>query len=524
MIKQENFRFGRYITNNNDTRWADADEIKNAATIKCINIEADNCPGAGIPIISDGRTVYVDNSDTHTLIFGSTGSKKTRLFGMPLINILALGGESFIATDPKGELYNKTSSLVAAKGYKVFVLNFRELNKSDYWNPLILPYELYHNGKTDEAVSLINDFINSIAEPQRINTKDIYFIELACSQILANMLFFIATASPEEANIYSFVNFFTANSSPENTNKLARFVADGSIASINFKSVLTNKAAEKTFANVTSCVSAMLNPFIIRKTLCQVLSQSSFDIRSIGRSKTAIYINVPDEKTTLHYLVTIFIKQTYETLVAESHQREDMKLPVRVNFVLDEFCNIPAIPDMASMISAARSRNMRFFLMAQSLWQLKQKYKDDANTIKGNCDNWVFLTSREYDLLQEISNLCGNTIYKESNDSIISRPLISISELQRLKKEYGETLILHGRNYPFVTELPDINEYKFKIYPQIKREEHQLPKIARYNADKVINAMIDKIIPIPFSVEVFGNERYCDDSYKKPEKKDALDW
>ena len=200
-----------------------------------------------------------------------------------------------------------------------------------------------------------------------------------------------------------------------------------------------------------------------------------------------------------------------------------MRLPVRMNFVLDEFCNIPAIPDMASMISAARSRNMRFFLMTQSLWQLKQKYRDDANTIKGNCDNWVFLTSREYDLLQEISSLCGNTTYKESNDNINSRPLISISELQRLKKEYGETLILHGRNYPFVTELPDINEYKFKACPQIKREERQLPKIVRYNVDKVINSIIDKKKPIPFSVEVFGRETYCDDSYKKTSKEDDLD-
>jgi len=523
-MKQENYRFGRYITNDNISRWADLDEIKDASTIKKINIESDNCPGAGIPVISDGRIVYVDNSDTHSLIFGSTGSKKTRLFGMPLISILALGGESFIATDPKGELYDKTSGLVAAKGYKIYVLNFRDLEKSDYWNPLMQPYVLYHSGKTDEAVSLINDFINSIAEPQRSNSKDIYFVELACSQILANMLFFIATASPEEVSIYNFANFFMANSTPDKTERLANFTAEGSIASINYKSILTNKAVERTFANVSSCVAAMLNPFIIRKTLCQVLSQCSFDIRSIGKTKTAVYVIIPDEKTTLHYLVTIFVKQTYETLINEAHQMGKMKLPVRVNFVLDEFCNIPAIPDMPSMISAARSRNMRFFLMAQSLWQLRQKYKDDANTIKANCDNWVFLTSRDLDLLQEISNLCGETIYKESDETVKSRPLISISELQRLKKEFGETLILHGRNYPFVTELPDIDEYKFNIYPQIKRDERQLPKIPGYNADKVINSILEKRIPIPFSVEVFGKEIYADDSYVKIKNKDTVDW
>jgi len=518
-MKQENYKFGRYISNDNNSRWADADEIKTAATIKRINIEADACSGAGIPIISDGRTVYVDNSDTHTIIFGSTGSKKTRLFGLPLINILAMAGESFIATDPKGELLNRTSGLVAAKGYKIIVLNFRDFKQSDYWNPIMLPYFLYHSGKTDEAISLINDFITALAEPQKKTANDVYFIDLACSQILANMLFFIETASPEEANIYNFTNFFVKKSSPEETEKLSKFAADGSIASINYKSILTNKSADKTFANVSACVSVMLNPFIIRKSLCQVLSRSSFDIRNIGKTKTAIYIIVPDEKTTLHFLVSTFIKQTYEALINEAQQQGNNKLPVRLNFVLDEFCNIPAIPDMASMISAARSRNMRFFLIAQSLWQLNQKYKEDADTIKGNCDNWIFLTSREYNLLKEISNLCGDTFFRDSDGSIRSRPLISISELQRLKKEYGETLILHGRNYPFVTELPDINEYKFNIYPHFKTEERELPKMALYDADKVINAIINQQRHLPFSIEVYGKKTYYSEVIKKPEKK-----
>ena len=144
-MKQENYKFGRYITKDYNSRWADSSELKEASTITCINIEEDDCPSGGIPIISDGRTAYIDHSDTHSIIFGSTGSKKTRLFGMPLINILAMAGESFIATDPKGELYNKTSGLVAEKGYKTIVLNFRDLKQSDFWNPLMLPYKLYHN-------------------------------------------------------------------------------------------------------------------------------------------------------------------------------------------------------------------------------------------------------------------------------------------------------------------------------------------------------------------------------------------
>ena len=342
--------------------------------------------------------------------------------------------------------------------------------------------------------------------------------------MLANLLFFIETATPEEANIYSFANFFTSKCSPESTAELNKYVADGSVASVNFNGILTNKIADKTFANISSCVSVMLSPFIVRRTLCQMLSRSSFDISNIGKEKSAIYIIVPDEKTTLHFLVTTFIKQIYEALINEAQQQENNKLLVRLNFVLDEFCNIPKIPDMASMISAARSRNMRFFLMAQSMWQLKHKYDDDAETIKGNCDNWVFLTSREYDLLKEISDLCGDTFYKDFDGSIKSHPLISTSELQRFKKEYGETLILHGRNYPFVTELPDIDEYKFKFYPPVKTTERKLPKIIRYDADKVINEIKDKKRPLPFSLEVFGQETFFEDSVVQPQKSDLFDW
>ena len=513
----------RYITGGNESRWADQEEIKNALTIKKINVADDNCHGSGLPIISDGHTAYVDDSDTHSLIYGSTGSKKTRLFGMPLINIFALAGESFITTDPKGELYQKTSGLVAAKGYNTIVLNFRDLAKSSFWNPLLLPYELYHNGKVDEAISMLNDFLNTLAAPQRRKSNDPYFIEMAYSMALAYLLFFIETAAPQEANISNFANFFATHSSVDGAKEISYWTTEGSIASMNLKNVLTNAAAERTFCNVASCVTVMLSPFIIRKALCQVLSKSSFDVRNIGKEKTAIYIIVPDEKTTLHFLIASFIKQTYEVLICEAQQLENKKLPVRLNFLLDEFCNIPTIPDMPSMISAARSRNMRFFLMVQGMYQLRHKYGDEADTIKGNCDNWVFLTSREYGLLTEISNLCGEAIYNDYEGKLKSRLLISISELQRLKKDKGEVLILHGRHYPFVTELPDIDDYSFNYYLANEAKETQLPQIVPYNMCNVISEIKNKERPIPFSKEVFGRESF----YSIPtatKKSDSFDW
>ena len=165
-------------------------------------------------------------------------------------------------------------------------------------------------------------------------------------------------------------------------------------------------------------------------TLISLIFSTLIALSNFGREKTAVYLIVPDEKTTYHFLVTTFIKQAYEILIAEAQKEKNRQLPIRVNFVLDEFCNIPKIPDMPSMISAARSRNMRFYLVAQSLHQLKGRYGEDADTIKGNCDNWVFLTSKELALLNEISELCGNVVGVDGR----IRRLISASELQRLDK------------------------------------------------------------------------------------------
>ena len=172
------------------------------------------------------------------------------------------------------------------------------------------------------------------------------------------------------------------------------------------------------------------------------------------------------------------------------------RLPVRVNFVLDEFCNIPKVPDMPSMISAARSRNMRFYLVAQSIHQLKGKYGEDADTIKGNCDNWVFLTSKELTLLEEISSLCGK-VYTPDNRE---RRLISVSELQRLDKEKGEALIMHARQYPIIAEIADIDMYAmFRGIPSVPMRDFDLPEAPIFSCKKLCEDILSGRRPAPFA-------------------------
>ncbi len=491
-MNYERYKYEKYIGGQKNSRWATVEEIQKASTFVDLKVPGKSECG-GIPLLSDGRKVYVDGKDTHTLIFGATGSKKTRLFCMPAINLFIKAGESFVATDPKGELYAKTAGYAEAEGYNIVVLNFRDLGYGDMWNPISIPYKFYNSGEKELAVSMINDFISAISGQVK-KEDDPYWASMAGALLLANALILLECGKEEEANIGSLAYMCNVKVDPK-LQEIAKRLPDTSISAMNYANVLPTP--EKTKNCIYSTLYGMLKIFNTQKGLTRMLSGNTMDISKFGKEKTAVYIIVPDEKTTYHFLVTTFIKQVYEILVAEAQKQEALKLPVRVNFVLDEFCNIPKVPDMPSMISAARSRNMRYFLVAQSLHQLKGKYGEDADTIKGNCDNWVFLTSKELDLLQEVSSLCGTISGGEE-----SRPLISVSQLQRLDKEKGEALIMHARQYPMITEIADIDMYEaFKGYTKPPLKPFDLPELRFFSVDNLAVEIKYGKRPVPFTEE-----------------------
>lgn len=492
-MNYDSYKYIRYNASQ-ETRWATIDEIENS-TAK-IDLLEDDYPAAGLPIMSDGKTAYVDNADTHSLIFGATGSKKTRLFCMPMINMMTKAGESFIVTDPKGELYAQTSGLAKEKGYNLVVLNFRDLGFGDMWNPLSLPYEMWCQGKKDEAGMLLNDITSSIAGPITSNSKDAYWPEAAQELAIACLYTLMESAKPDEINMKSFAKI-SSFGEVENIKNLCDMMSEDSIPYINFKSTVCIDA-KVTASGIVASLFGMLRMFSMNEKLTKMLSKTTFNMRNIGKEKTAVYIIVPDEKTTYHFLITMFIKQAYEILISEAQKEKDRKLPVRVNFVLDEFCNIPQVPDMPSMISAARSRNMRYFLVVQSIHQLKGRYGEDADTIKGNCDNWVFLTSKELDLLNEISELCGNIITPDGQ----CRSLISTSELQRFSKEKGEALIMHARQYPIISELPDISDYEmFGNSQPIEMQSQEEIELKCMSLTSILNKIRELELIAPFASE-----------------------
>ena len=448
------------------TRWAYDEEIMQATHKICLSNPKEKFQ-SGLPVISDGDTVYLDNSDAHSLIIGSTGSKKTRLFAMPMLELMRRAEESVVVTDPKGELYDLTAQLFEDSGYKVDVVNLRDPSHSSGWNPLAAARECFNHHDEDRAASIVNDFVASIIFEKPGSSLDPFWTQTsrAMLQGLAMMLVEGIDFFPDEAvNLATLRHLSDHFVQPDDFNdtsfwSLMNRYPEDSLARSNLNAIV--RGSEKTFDNIKVSLDAPMQQLYIQKSLVSLLSRNEIQFTQLGLQKTILYLIMPDEKTTLHMIVSLIIKQCYEQLISLAQTCEGNALPYRVNFLLDEFSNLPMIPDMPAMISAARSRNIKFFLIIQGLYQLSSKYgRDDAHTIKGNCANWVFLTSRELPLLNEISELCGF-------DELTGEHLISVSQLQRLNKEKGEALILLGRQYPYIAHMADISEYHLpKLSPR----------------------------------------------------------
>ena len=448
----ESYRYTDTLIASHAGRWASEEELEKQ--LYHLRLTGSGEAMAGLPVISDGNDMYVDASDSHNLIIGSTGSKKTRLFAMPMLETIRRAGESVFISDPKGELYDLTAQHFEDAGYKVYTVNLREPSRSDCWNPLYLMRKYYDAGDKDRAATIMNDLAMTLMPDGK--TNDRFWTDTSRALLCGMVMMMVENRKlfPEEtvtlAMLRALSNNINENGMPGVTVRLAQTYPEDSLARNNLAAA--TRGSEKTFDNVCVSYDSSMQGMYIQNDLIAMMAGNDVDFSLLGERKTALFLIMPDERTTLHSIVSMMIKQCYEHLIDNAQHYKGGKLPVRVNFLLDEFSNLPKIPDMSSMISAARSRNVRFHLIVQGLYQLESKYgHEDASTIKGNCGNWVFLTSRELPLLQEISELCGH----DANNM----PLITPTQLQRLDKDNGEVLMLLGRNYPFIAHLPDISEY-----------------------------------------------------------------
>jgi len=454
-----------------DGRWSTSREIKKE--LKKVNIADDHFKYGGIPLKANTKRIWVDNSDSHTLIIGSTGSGKTRRFINPTVNILAKASESMIITDPKRELYEQTGDILREKGYNVIVLNFRDPNLGNAWNPLTVSYELYKSGNIDKSIEFLEDLsINIFYSDYYSNMNPNLFKEKLAADLFCGLcLYLFEDGEKDEINLNSISNMCNEGESDYlNSTYLFLYFKCKGVENPAYSFVSsTLMASEELKYDVIALFKQKIRTFTSRKSLSNMLSYSDFDIRKFGSKKTAVFIIVHDEKTTYHALVSIFVKQCYEVVVDHATYNGG-KLDIRLNFLLDEFANMPSIKDFTAMITASRSRRIRFIMIIQSFSQLDMIYKyEPAEIIKGNSSNLIYLLSNENKALDTISSLCGDKTIKDKEGKILEkRKLVTINDLQRMK--IGNAIILKHRVYPFVSHFPDQSKYKFYKKPSKKTE------------------------------------------------------
>lgn len=241
---------------------------------------------------------------------------------------------------------------------------------------------------------------------------------------------------------------------------------------------------EKTRMSTLATVNSMLTNFLTNEKLLKMLSNSTFDLHDISKRPTALFIILPDEVDTYAPIAGLMLQQISATLVQDAYKFGG-KLPRRVNFLCDEFCNY-YVPGMMRSISAHRSRNIRWYLVCQSQKQLQACYPNEADTIIANCSNIYFLNSSELSLLEYLSRRAGSTTITADGSPA---PILSVADLQGLKKGWTHTdVYFTSSSTHYVSAMPDISQYRFisEYKKPIAMPQRVFPRPPIYNAHSML--------------------------------------
>lgn len=469
----------------------------------------------GVPIFYDkeGRKLYIDAADTHSLVFGATGSLKTRSVVSPTIKVLGYAGESMIINDPKGELYARHAAELEKLGYNIVDINFRNPSVGNSWNPLYIPYQFYISGDEDKAAEFINDISNNLMVSEKSSNDP--FWDYSASDLLyglIQLLFRYCKDHDKDINSVNIGNLLTlrrklfASKQQAKNSILWKYASEDELVAASLSGSIY--APNDTMNSILSVFDQKMRTFTIQPTLLNMLANNDFDVAEIGNKPTCVFLITPDEKTSYHKLVSLFIKQSYEYLIYSATQNTENKVNNRITYVVDEFSSLPKINDMPSMISAARSRDIRFLLVVQSKSSLKQRYEEEADTIIANCSNWIFFTSRELELLKELSELCG----MQKN----RMPNISVYDLQHFSKRDREALVLCDRCKPLKVNMLDIDMFGDKRAIVFKEHDVRIRKERAILDFELMDSIKEKYKPQP-PENPFGMPSSMPDISQKPQ-------
>lgn len=435
------------------------------------------------------------------LLIGGSGSGKTRFFAKP--NIMQLHS-SYVITDPKGSLISEVGQLLQRAKYRIKVLNTINFSKSMHYNPFA-----YLRSEKD-ILKLVNTIIVNTKGEGAQSAEDFWVkSERLFYSALIGYIFY--EAPEEEKNFTTMLDMINASEAKEDDSEFQSPV-DLMFARLEEKdpehfAVRQYKkfllSAGKTRASILVSCGARLAPFDIRE-LRELMEYDEMELDTLGDRKTALFLIMSDTDSTFNFVIAILQSQLFNLLCDKADDVYGGRLPVHVRCILDEFANIGQIPQFDKLIATIRSREISASIILQSQSQLKAIYRDNADTIVGNCDTMLFLGGKEKTTLKEISEILGKETIDSFNTSENRGKEISHGlNYQKLGKELmtqdeiatmdGGMCILQVRgirpffskkyditkhpNYKYLSDADKKNAFDVERYIRAQRKKKRTPAV-----------------------------------------------
>ena len=406
------------------------------------------------------------------LVIGGSGSGKTRFFVKPSLMQMH---SSYVVTDPKGTVLIECGKLLQRGGYQIKVLNTINFKKSMKYNPFA-----YLRSEKD-ILKLVNTIIANTKGDGEKSGED-FWVKAEKLYYTALIGYIWYEAPDEEKNFTTLLEMINASEAREDDEDFQNPVdlmferlEEKDPEHFAVKQYRKYKlAAGKTAKSILISCGARLAPFDI-KELRELMETDEMELDTIGDRKTALFVIISDTDDTFNFVVSILYTQLFNLLCDKADDEYGGRLPVHVRCLLDEFANIGQIPKFEKLIATIRSREISASIILQSQSQLKAIYKDNADTIVGNCDTTLFLGGKEKTTLKEISEILGKeTIDSFNTSETRGRELSHGLNYQKLGKELmtqdeiavmdGGKCILQLRGVrPFFSDKFDITKHpKYK--------------------------------------------------------------
>ena len=360
----------------------------------------------------------------NVLVIGGSGSGKTRFFIKP--NLMQMHS-SYVVTDPKGTVLIECGKLLQKGGYIIKTFNTINFKKSMKYNP----FEYIRSEK--DILKLVNTLIANTKGEGEKSSED-FWVKAERLYYCALIGYIWYEAPDEEKNIITLLDMINASEAKEDDENykspvdlLFDRLEEKEPEHFAVKQYKKYKmAAGKTAKSILISCGARLAPFDI-KELRDLMEYDELELDKIGDRKTALFVIISDTDDTFNFIVAMMYTQLFNLLCDKADDVYGGRLPVHVRFLLDEMANIGQIPKFEKLIATIRSREISASIILQAQSQLKAIYKDNADTIIGNCDTTLFLGGKEKTTLKEISETLG----KETID------MYNTSETRSNQKSYG---------------------------------------------------------------------------------------